>query len=102
VTLEIIGTSVEDAMEAARGGAHRREVVRDLSRDGFTPSIDLVRSIQRDVPLPLRVMVRESERVRCRSDEERRMLADRAAGFAAHLLSAVAPREAGPHRQTRG
>jgi copper homeostasis protein len=78
LTLEVIASSVEDAIEAARGGAHRLEVVRDLSCGGLTPSIDLVRRIQREVPLPLRVMVRESDGFRCRSDDERRALVDQA------------------------
>lgn len=81
--LEIIATSLEDAIEAARGGAHRLEIVRDLSRDGLTPSIDLVRRIQRDVPIPLRVMVRESDGFLCGSDDERRRLSEQAAAFGA-------------------
>lgn len=81
--LEIIATSLEDAVEAARGGAHRLEIVRELSRDGLTPSLDLVRRIQREVRLPLRVMVRESDGFLCRSDDERRRLCEQAAEFAA-------------------
>jgi copper homeostasis protein len=79
--LEVIASSLEDAVEAARGGAHRLEVVRDLSCGGLTPSIDLVRRIRDEVPLPLRVMLRESDGFRCGSDDERRTLADRAAVF---------------------
>lgn len=83
MTLEIIVTSLEDAVEAARGGADRLEIVRDLHRDGLTPSIDLVRGIQREVALPLRVMVRASDGFLCGSDDERRLLSDQAAAFAA-------------------
>lgn len=83
MTLEIIATSLEDAVEAARGGADRLEIVRDLARDGLTPPIDLVRSIQREVALPLRVMVRESDGFLCRSDGDRRLLCEQAAAFAA-------------------
>jgi copper homeostasis protein len=36
-------------------------VVREIERDGLTPSLDLVRAIQVEVALPLRVMVRESD-----------------------------------------
>lgn len=79
--LEVIVTSVEDAVEAARGGANRLEVVRDLDRDGMTPPVDLVRQIQRELSLPLRVMVRESDGFACASDSERRMLVDAAAAF---------------------
>ena len=81
--LEIIATSLEDAIEAARGGAHRLEIVRDLERDGLTPSIDLVRRIQREVTLPLRVIVRDSDGFQCRSNDERRALCEHAAAFAA-------------------
>jgi copper homeostasis protein len=83
LTLEIIATSLEDAVEAARGGADRLEIVRDLASGGLTPSIDLVRRIQREVTLPLRVMVRESDGFQCRSNDERRALAAQAAAFAA-------------------
>lgn len=79
--LEVIVTSVEDAVEAARGGADRLEIVRDLSRDGLTPSIDLVQRIRSAVTLPLRVMVRESDGFACRSNTERRALVNSAAAF---------------------
>ena len=58
--LEVIVQTVEDARAAEAGGADRLEVVRDINRDGLTPSIDVVRTIQAATPLPLRVMVRES------------------------------------------
>ena len=83
VTLEVIVMSIDDAVEAARGGAHRLEVVRDLHRQGLTPPVDLVRAIQREVPLPLRVMVRESDGFACGSEDERRRLVDAAAAFGA-------------------
>jgi copper homeostasis protein len=55
--------------------------VRDLARDGLTPSIDLVRQIQRDVMLPLRVIVRQSDGFMRGSDDELRALVDHAAAF---------------------
>lgn len=58
--LEVIVSSVADALEAERGGATRLEVVRDLHLGGLTPPIDLVREIKSAVALPLRVMVREN------------------------------------------
>jgi len=81
LTLEVIVSSVEDAIAAARGGADRLEVVRELDRSGLTPSTDLVRQIQREVDLPLRVMVRESDGFECRSEDECGLLADRAAAL---------------------
>ena len=60
ILLEVIVQTVEDARAAEAGGADRLEVVRDINRDGLTPSIGVVRSIQAATRLPLRVMVRES------------------------------------------
>jgi copper homeostasis protein len=85
----VIVSTLDDAIEAARGGADRLEVVRDLSRDGLTPSIDLVRRIQREVPLPLRVMVRESDGFACASAEERRQLIDQAAALDALRVDGI-------------
>jgi copper homeostasis protein len=61
VLLEVIVQSVEDARAAEAGGADRLEVVRDIQRDGLTPSLDLVRAIAAATRLPLRVMVRVSD-----------------------------------------
>ncbi len=57
--LEVIACSIEDAVEAEKGGANRLEVIRDLEAGGFTPPLDLVREICDKVSLPLRVMLRE-------------------------------------------
>lgn len=59
--LEVIVCSVEDALEAERGGADRLEVVRDLASGGLTPDLNLVRGIRRAVSLPLRVMLRDRD-----------------------------------------
>ena len=72
--LEVIVQSVADARAAHEGGADRLEVVREIERDGLTPSLDLVRAIQADVPLPLRVMVRESDGFGITGPEELRTL----------------------------
>jgi copper homeostasis protein len=68
--LEVIVQSVADALEAAEGGADRLEVVREIERDGLTPSLDLVRAILEATPLPLRVMVRESDGFGITGDRE--------------------------------
>jgi copper homeostasis protein len=59
--LEVIVQSVEDARAAEAGGADRLEVVRDIERDGLTPSLELVQAIAAKSRLPLRVMVRDSD-----------------------------------------
>ena len=68
--LEVIACSVADAVAAAKGGANRLEVVRDLGRGGLTPSFELVEAIKRAVDLPLRVMLRESDGYETSGEEE--------------------------------
>lgn len=59
--LEVIACSVDDAIAAERGGAHRLELVRDLGRGGLTPPPALVADVVRAVRIPVRVMIREDE-----------------------------------------
>ncbi|MDQ4122055.1 MAG: copper homeostasis protein CutC [Acidobacteriota bacterium] len=59
--LEVIACTVEDALEAERGGADRLEIISRFDLGGLTPALELVREIKAKVSLPLRVMVRESE-----------------------------------------
>ncbi len=59
--LEVIACTVEDAINAERGGAHRLEIISRFETGGLTPLLDLVREIQSAVKLPLRVMLRESD-----------------------------------------
>jgi len=56
--LEVIVQSLSDALAAAAGGADRLEVLRDICAGGLTPPVALVRRIQNEIALPLRVMVR--------------------------------------------
>jgi copper homeostasis protein len=58
--LEVIVTSVEDAVEAEAGGADRLELVRDLAVGGLTPDAELVRRILETVRIPVRVMLRQT------------------------------------------
>jgi copper homeostasis protein len=46
-------------MEAYRGGATRLEVTVRLDQAGLTPPLELVRQIIENVPLPIRVMLRD-------------------------------------------
>jgi copper homeostasis protein len=57
--LEVIASSVSDAIEAQRGGADRLELIRDFKRGGLTPPLKLVEDILAAVTLPVRVMLRE-------------------------------------------
>ena len=58
--LEVIVQTIEDARDAARGGADRLEVVRAIDVGGLTPPTELVHAIAGEVSLPVRVMVREN------------------------------------------
>lgn len=60
ILLEVIVQTLDDAREAAAGGADRLEVVRNIRDGGLTPEISLVEAIAGEIPLPLRVMVREN------------------------------------------
>ncbi len=87
--LEVIVTSVEDAIAAARGGAHRLEVVRALDEEGLTPSRDLVRAIAASVDLPLRVMVRARNTFDVSSPDELDRMCDDARAFAASGVEGI-------------
>lgn len=81
--IEVIACSVEDAIEAERGGAGRVEVVRELDRGGLTPPIDLVRRILDRVSIPVRVMIREADGYAARGDDAIAELVTAAAACAA-------------------
>jgi copper homeostasis protein len=59
--LEVIVSSLEDALEAERGGAGRLEVVSHLELGGLTPNLETVQKICQHVAIPVRVMLRCSE-----------------------------------------
>jgi copper homeostasis protein len=61
IILEVIATSVADAIAAEQGGANRIELVRDLDQGGLTPTLTLVRDVLSAVTIPVRVMVREAD-----------------------------------------
>lgn len=60
--VEVIATSVEDAIAAEQGGAARLELCSALSEDGLTPSIGLAKSVVKAVGIPVYVMVRPHNR----------------------------------------
>ncbi len=81
--LEVIACSVDDAVAAQRGGAHRLEIVRDLDVGGLTPSVSLVRDIMGAVTIPVRVMLRENAGYETSGEEEIQNLCSAARQFAA-------------------
>jgi copper homeostasis protein len=80
--LEVIVTSVEDALEAEAGGADRLELVRALDVGGLTPELDLARAILETVKIPVRVMLRETASMSAGSATDRRTLFSQAKALA--------------------
>lgn len=68
--LEVIASTVEDAIQAERGGADRLEIVSHLEIGGLTPPLSLVREILKAVSIPVRVMLRSNEGFETRSQQE--------------------------------
>ena len=56
--LEIIATSVEDAVQAQTGGASSLEVVKNLAVGGLTPPLALIQAVRDAVRIPLRIIIR--------------------------------------------
>jgi copper homeostasis protein len=58
ITLEISVETLEAAVAAERGGAHRIELCAELGVGGLTPSDDLMRMARAKVKLPIFAMIR--------------------------------------------
>jgi copper homeostasis protein len=56
--LEVCVESLDRAMAAERGGAHRIELCGDLSSGGITPSVGLMQEARRHLRIPIHVMIR--------------------------------------------
>jgi copper homeostasis protein len=80
--IEVIVTSLGEAIEAEHGGADRLELVRSLEEGGLTPPLELVRKVARSVSIPVRVMLRENASMSIESTIEIEMLKARAGEFA--------------------
>lgn len=56
--IEMIATTVKDALEIQEGGGQRIELVSALSEGGLTPSYGLIESVVKQVAIPVNVMIR--------------------------------------------
>jgi copper homeostasis protein len=79
--LEVITSSVADALAAQQGGAGRLEVIRELACGGLTPPLELVKQILAAVSIPVRVMLRQSDGYEITSDGEKETLCNAARQF---------------------
>lgn len=60
--LEVIATSLEDAIAAERAGADRLELCAALTEGGLTPSLGLIEAVVKGVNIPVHVIVRPHSR----------------------------------------
>jgi len=58
VVLEVCVESVDHAMAAERGGAHRIELCSDLASGGITPSVALFEASRHHLRLPIHALIR--------------------------------------------
>lgn len=62
--MEICVDSIESALNAVEGGAHRLELCSALNEGGLTPSIGILKTLKTIIPIPIFVMLRS----RCGND----------------------------------
>lgn len=58
ITLEVVVSTVSDAVAAEAGGADRLELIANLTEGGITPSAGVIAAIRRATSLPIYVMIR--------------------------------------------
>ncbi len=76
-TLEIAVTSVEDAVNAAVGGAESVELSYDLAVGGLTPEHEVTKAVRDAIKIPLYVILRiHAESFRYTEQQVDRMLSD--------------------------
>ncbi|WP_215145304.1 copper homeostasis protein CutC [Exiguobacterium qingdaonense] len=75
--IEVIVTTLSEAIEAERLGADRLELIADMEGGGITPSFGTIRNVVEHVSIPVHVMIRPHTRsFHFNEDDVETMLAD--------------------------
>ena len=82
IQLEVIASTLKDALAAWEGGATRLELAVNVEQGGTTPPVALVESIAQRVPLPLRIILRDNETFQLTGSAELAGLKHKAKAFA--------------------
>lgn len=75
--LEVIATTLQDALTAEEAGADRIELITAIIEGGLTPSLGLIERVTSRLGIPVNVMIRPHSRTFCADAEDlETMLAD--------------------------
>ncbi|MFF2019244.1 copper homeostasis protein CutC [Paenibacillus sp. NPDC058177] len=72
--LEVIATTLGDAVTAERYGADRIELIAGIAEGGLTPSLGLIEQVRAAVKIPVRVMIRPHARSFVYDESELRVM----------------------------